>query len=119
MTSSEYRTFLDIPEQVKQIENALQEAEINHDNMAEVGLCEELCELKHKYLTLCVSSLSSGTVAGIIGSDKYIQIDKAINKTLVYLNRLYDDSEPDLIYIGLDVESIANLVKECYHDNEL
>jgi hypothetical protein len=117
MTNTEKKTFLLLPGQIKQIEQALEQAEINGSHMETTGLCEDLCRMKHQYLTMCVSSLSSGTIAGIIGDSRYTQIEKAVNKTLEYLNRIYDESEPELVYIGIDCVSITNLISECYQGN--
>ena len=104
---------------IEQISVELSQAETDGAYMAAVGLCETLCELKYKYLVRFIGSMSSGTVASIIGNNKYIQIDRAINKTIVYLSRLYNDSEPELVEIGINPESIATLINKCYHDNTL
>lgn len=117
MTYTEKKTFLDLPKQIKQVQDKLEQAEMEGAYMETVALCEDLCELKHRYLTLCISSMSSGTIAGIIGDSRYTQIEKAVNNTLEYLNRIYDESEPELVYIGIDCVSITNLISECYQGN--
>ena len=117
MTYTEKQTFQSMQHNIENLERQLEESMLDGNNMLSVALCDELCELKYKYLCIVVSSLSSGTTASIIGTTKYIHIDNAINKTIIYLGRIKE--QPEMIEQKIDPLSIAEMIKQCFHDNTL
>ena len=105
---------MDITKQIEYLEELekqeQQETEC-HNDMELIGLYDSVVRLKKSILIHCVSSYGSGTIANIIGSTKYIQIDKAVNKTLLYL---YHAEDEELHNLQVDGEGIAKLILECY-----
>ena len=114
MTYTEKQTFQSMQQDIENLEIRLEESILDGNNMGSVALCDELCKLKYKYLLIVVSSLSSGTIAGIIGYNKYIHINNAINKTIVYLGRIKE--EPAMIEQGIKPEDISELIVKCFKD---
>ena len=117
MTYTEKQTFPKMQQDIENLERQLEESILDGNNMLSVALCDELCELKYKYLLQVVTSLSSGTVAVIIGYTKYVHIDNAINKTVVYLGKIKE--QPEMIQQQIDPLSIAELIRQCFNDNTL
>lgn len=117
MTYTEKQTFQQMQQDIENLESRLEESILDGNNMLSVVLCDELCKLKYKYLVQVVSSLSASTTASIIGTVKYIHIDNAINKTIIYLGRIKE--QPEMIEQKIDSLSIAEMIKQCFHDNTL
>lgn len=89
-----------------------EQVHINGAYMEQVALYDDVCELVKRILTMLVSSYSSGTVASFINNDKYLQIDKAVNNTLLFLYH----AEPEQLHdLQVDNESIKRLVLACYN----
>jgi hypothetical protein len=98
-------------ESLERLEEQEQNAFMNHADMEASGIYTDIVKLKRDILPTLVSSYGSGYIANIIGSTKYSQIDKAVNKTLAYLFHAEDEQIHD---IPVNAESVANLVKACY-----
>lgn len=106
----------DMPCIIKNLENAYDNAYCYHSDMLCSALYDDICSLKKWYIVRIVSCYSSGTIAGFIGSSKYINIDNAVNKTLRYL---FSTDHENLFPLSVDMESIGSLVRNCYNDNTL
>ena len=109
---------IDITKQIKllhELEQQEQLAFYNHADMEQNAIYESIVKVKKSILITLVSSYGSGTIAGFINNTRYEQIDKAVNKTLVYLFHAADETLHDL---PVDNASIANLVKTCYKAKE-
>ena len=109
---------IDITKQIELLHD-LQEQEqlafINHADMESIIIYNDIAKVKKSILITLVSSYGYGTVASFIGNTKYEQIDKAVNKTLVYLFHATDEQLHDL---PVDNAGISNLVKQCYKAKE-
>lgn len=88
-----------------------EQAHIDGAYMEQIGLYDDVCELVKRILTALISSYGSGTIASFINNSKYLQIDKAVNNTLLFLYH----AEPEQLHdLQVDNESIKNLVLACY-----
>lgn len=90
---------------------ALDNAEVYNCSLLAMALYDDVTYVKRYILIEIIKTYSSGYVANIIDCTKYAQIDKAINKTLLYL---YKTDETNIFPLQIDNTSIANLIKECY-----
>lgn len=97
------------------MEKQEEQAYIEHDDMRIIDIYDSIVGLKKDIITAIVSSYGSGYISGIIGSTKYVQIDKAVNKTLIYLFHATDEQLHDL---SVDNASIAQLIAKCYRATE-
>ena len=98
---------------LESLEKQEEEAQNNGNNMLLVSLFDDVYELKRDILITIVSSYGSGTIANFIGNNKYIQIDKAVSKTMLFLFH----ADPLQIHdLQVDNASIKNLVYACYRD---
>lgn len=88
-------------------------ASISHADMESIALFDSVVRLTKSILTTLVSSYGSGTIASFINSSKYAEIDKAVNKTLLFLFHAEGEQLHDL---KVDNESIKELVYKCYKD---
>lgn len=91
----------------------IQEGKAQSDGayMEQIGLYDDVCKVVKSILITLVSSYGSGTIANFINNCKYSQIDKAVNKTLLFLYH----AEPEQLHdLQIDNESIKNLVMACY-----
>ena len=107
----------DITKQIEllhDLEQQEQLAFINHADMEAIAIYDDIVRLKKSILTNLVCSYGSGTIASFINNTKYEQIDKAVNKTLVWLFHAAEE----LHDLPVNNESIANLVKQCYKAKE-
>ena len=102
-------------EYLEELEKQEQQATECHNDMELIGLYDSVVRLKKSILINCVSSYGSGTIANIIGNTKYTQIDKAVNKTLLYL---YHAEDEELHNLQVDGEGIAKLILKCYKARE-
>lgn len=83
-----------------------------HSDLLCMALFDDIVSLKRKMFTSFVVTLSSGYIARIIGSNKYISIDKAVNNTIIFIA----DSDPDIIFdIPNTVESLESIIRDCYN----
>jgi hypothetical protein len=98
-------------ENLERLEEQEQDAFMNHADMEAAGIYTDIVNLKKRILPALVSSYGSGYIANIIGSTKYAQIDKAVNKTLAYLYHAEDEKIHD---IPVNAEAVTNLIKACY-----
>ena len=99
-------------DRLEQLEQAEQEAFLNHADLQAITIYDDIVELKKKMLTDYIMQLSSGTVALIISNSKYREIDNAINKTILYICEKADREE--LHDMKTDPEGIAELIRQCY-----
>ena len=91
-------------------------AETEHNDLELIGLYDSVVRLVKSILTTIISTYGSGTIAGIIGSTKYAEIDKAINKALSYLFH----AEPEELHdLETDNASIADLIRTCYKQKDI
>ena len=106
-----------ITENISRLE-AMREQEKGLDSscpdMETIPLYESISDLTRDILITLVSSYSSGTIAGFIGSCKYTQIDNAISKTLLFLYHATSEQIHDL---QVNAESVKGLVCACYRDD--
>ena len=109
MTSLYYTAYV---EQLEQLLQAEQNAFINHADLQAIAIFDDICELKKRMITDYVNTLSSGTVAEIIGCSRYRDIDNAINKTVLYICETA--TEEELHDIRTDPEGIADTIRQCY-----
>ena len=96
---------------LENLENAIDNASIYHSDLLELALSNDVILIKRKLFSMSIHALSSGTIAGIIGSTKYLQIDIAVNKALQYT---YNCDGSELLIMPYNYESVCNLVLECY-----
>ena len=101
---------------LEQLEQEEQNAFINHDDMNAIEIYDSIVRLKKSIVTTFVSSYSSGYIGKVINNTKYSQIDKAINKTLLFL---FHAEESALHDMKTDPESIAKLIQECYKRKDI
>ena len=97
------------------MEKQEQQAYMAHNDMELIAIYDSIVGLKKDIITGLVSSYGSGYISGIIGSTKYTQIDKAVNKTLLFL---YNATEEQLHGLSVDNASIAQLITKCYRATE-
>lgn len=103
-------------ELLKNLENAFDNAYMNNADLLSIALYDDIVEVKKKILIDSVKSFSSGTIASFIGNTKYLQIDRAINKTLVFL---FHAEEEDIFPLSVDMAGIKKLVCDCYKKQDL
>ena len=105
-----------LSELLDNLQDAAGNAFVNGSALLENALYDDIITVKRQLLSMIVSSYSSGTIAGIIGSNKYLLIDRAVNKTLMFSYH----AEPEQLYgTGTDSESIAQLIVNCYRNKDL
>ena len=103
-------------ELLENLENAFDNAYMYNADLLSMALYDDIVEVKKKILIDSVKSFSSGTIAGFIGNTKYMQIDIAINKTLMFL---FHAEEEDIFPLSVDMEGIKKFVCDCYKNKEL
>lgn len=116
LPSFKSETISGLSELLENLSDAAGNAFINGSVLLENALYDDIVTVKRQLLSMIISSYSSGTVAGIIGSNKYTLIDRAVNKTLVFI---YHTESEQLHGIETDPESIAQLIVNCYHNKDL
>ena len=108
ITGKTIQQLIDI---LENLENALDNASIYHSDLLEIALSDDVILIKRKLFSMSIHSMSSGTIAGIIGNTKYSQIDIAVNKALQYT---YNCDGSELLIMPYNYQSVCNLVLECY-----
>ena len=103
-------TLYSVKKDLENLESILETAQANHDNLTELRYYDEYIYLKRVYLAMLVSSLSSGTMASIIGTGYYININYANNAAIQYI---YGTDPDNIAQIDINTD-VFNLVKECY-----
>ena len=106
-------SFTELIELCENLENACDNAYCNHADMLCSALYDDIVIVKRYAMSSIINSYSSGTIAGFIGNTKYIQIDRAVNKTLYYIFNCEDE---DIYNISVDAETIKNIIVECFLD---
>lgn len=96
---------------LENLESALDNASIYHSDLLELALSNDVILIKRKLFSMSIHTMSSGTIAGIIGNTKYSQIDIAVNKALQYT---YNCDGGELLSLPYNYETACNLVLECY-----
>lgn len=96
---------------LENLENALDNASIYHSDLLELALSNDVILIKRKLFSMSIHTMSSSTIAGIIGNTKYSQIDIAVNKALQYT---YNCDGSELLTVPYNYKSVCNLVLECY-----
>lgn len=113
------KTNFDVTSQIELLHQLREKEDISESNHAELELLElydSVVRLVKSILTTCICSYGSGTIAGIIGNTRYTEIDKAINKTLLYLYH----AEPEQLHdLQVDAAGIADIIRNCYHNKNL
>ena len=92
-----------------------EQAAIDGNGWLETALYNDIVRLSKSILINIVCSYGSGTIANIIGNTKYIETDKAVNKTLSYLFHAEEEFFHDF---NVNAADIAKLIKECYMAKE-
>ena len=105
----------DIPAIIDNVEEALENAFINHSELLENALYMDIAALKKWYIVRMISCSSSGTIANYINNTTYRQIDRAVNNTLLYL--FEKATEEELYNLSTDPEGIKNVVFTHWKDD--
>lgn len=107
------RSFDELFDLVENLENAIENACLYGSALLENALYDDIVKVKRYTLSSLVSNCSSGTIAGYINNTKYINIDRAVNKTLYYIFNCEDE---DIYNLSVNVETIEKIIVECYKD---
>ena len=106
-------SFTDLIELIENLENAIENACLYGGALLENALYDDIVIVKRYTLSMLINSYSSGTIAGYIGNTKYLQIDKAVNKTLYYI---FNCENENIYSLSVDNETIKKLIVDCYMD---
>lgn len=107
------RSFDELFDLVENLENAIENARLYGSDLLENALYDDIVTVKRYTISSLVSNCSSGTIAGYINNTKYINIDRAVNKTLYYIFNCEDE---DIYNLSVNVETIEKIIVECYTD---
>ena len=105
----------EIPDIIKNLESAAENAFICHSELLERALCDDISELKRWYIIRFISCCSSGTIASYIGKTQYKYIDKAVNNTILYIAR--SATEEELVNLDISPEGLKDIVTRCFNMN--
>ena len=110
---------LNCTEQIELLDNlvnALDNAYSYHSELLASALYNYIAQLKRQIPLFSIKTSGAGTIANYINSTKYAQIDKAINKTLLFL---YNAENTELFPLQVNAEGIKNLVLTCYKNKDI
>ena len=107
------RSFDELFGLIENLENAIENACLYGSALLENALYDDIVTVKRYTLSSLVSNCSTGTIAGYINNTKYINIDRAVNKTLYYIFNCEDE---DIYNLSVNVETIEKIIVECYTD---
>lgn len=104
--------FAQYAAQLEQLEQAEQEYFINHCDLLAISVYDDIVELKKKMILDYLKYSSSGTIARIINNTRYSEIDKAVNKTILYIT---EQAEEEYLHdMSMQPEDIEKLIRQCY-----
>lgn len=92
------------------LEQEEQKAFTDHDDMRSIALYDSIVDTKRIHFSIVVQAMTTGTIADIIGNN---DTQKARGKTLYFLNAASDNQIHD---IGSDIQSIVQMILDCYTD---
>ena len=105
-------TMHTITTELEGLERQLETACLSHSELEEISLYDEYIFYKRNYLALYISTLSSGTIAGIIGTGYYKNINYACNLAVTWI---YTTDSDNIAQIDRNnIEEVYTLIKECY-----
>ena len=81
------------------------------NDLLSIALYDDIVTVKRHLLRIFTVTMSSGTIAGIIGSTKYNDIYKALYSTIEYQEKASDEN---IYNLSIDYSGLCQLIKGCF-----